>query len=96
MLAAALIAVDQRNIAAYTAATLDDPRTQNQTLYIAPPANCFWSQNEMISLYEQLSGQQVERHPVSAEELRQRIAGRPNTVAHRNGHMHAIITRRNL
>ena len=73
---AVLIIVDKENIAAYTAATLDDPRTANKILYIAPPTNSFWSQNELIKLYEKLSGKQVERHDVSSDDLQQRIAGR--------------------
>ena len=70
---AAVIIVEENNIGQYTAAAIDDPRAANKTLYLAPPANSWWSQNELIELYEKLSGKTVKRNPVSKEAQRRKI-----------------------
>ena len=68
-----MIIVEENNIGQYTAAAIDDPRAANKTLYLAPPANSWWSQNELIDLYEKLSGKTVKRNPVSKEAQRRKI-----------------------
>ncbi|QHO40927.1 uncharacterized protein DS421_5g141310 [Arachis hypogaea] len=45
------IYVEEKDIAAYTIKTIDDPRTLNKSLYLRPPANVL-SFNELVSLWE--------------------------------------------
>ena len=49
-----------------TAVTLDDPRTLNQELVIMPNAN---SQNELIQLWEELSGKKLSRKMVTLKDI---------------------------
>lgn len=67
------VIVDEKNIGQYVAATLADPRTANKTLYLAPPSNTWWSQNELLDLYEKKSEKSIKRNPVSKEALRATI-----------------------
>jgi uncharacterized protein YbjT (DUF2867 family) len=66
---AALVSVS--DVAKVTATTVDDPRTQNKELFIT--ANIL-SQEELIRLWEEISGKRVKRIPVSFEDLEQIIA----------------------
>ena len=75
LVAAGMIFADEANIADYTARALLDPRTENKVLRIAPPSNTFWSQNQIVDLYEKLSGTRVQRVPVSPDQMRQAIDG---------------------
>ena len=59
------------DIAKVTAAAVDDPRTQNKELHIT--ANIF-SQEELIRLWEQISGKRVKRIPVRLADLERIIA----------------------
>jgi len=66
---AALVSV--HDIARITAATIDDPRTRNKELTIF--ANIH-SQEELIQLWEDISGSMVKRNPVSLNDLEKVIA----------------------
>lgn len=59
------------DIARVTAATLDDPRTLNRELAIFVNAH---TQEELIQLWEDVSGKQIKRIPVSIEDLEKVIA----------------------
>lgn len=68
------VATTRENIAAYTAKAAVDPHTLNKRLIIRPPENIV-SQNELISLWERISGNQVRRCHMSEEELQKNIEG---------------------
>ena len=53
--------------AAFTAKTLDDPRTLNKRLHIRVPSN-YLSQREMIAIWERLSGHRVKTYEMSEKE----------------------------
>ncbi|KAK9082432.1 hypothetical protein Syun_031174 [Stephania yunnanensis] len=61
------IYVDENDIATYTVKTIDDPRTINKTLHLMPPEN-IRSQNELISIWEKLTGKKYERSTISGED----------------------------
>jgi len=46
-------------------------------LYLAPPSNSWWSQNELLDLYEKKSGKTVKPNLISKEALRSQIEGEP-------------------
>jgi phenylcoumaran benzylic ether reductase len=69
--------VSLSDFAKVTAATVDDPRTKNKDLHIT--ANVV-SQEELIRLWEEISGKRVKRMPVSLEDL-ERIIATSNTPA---------------
>ncbi|KAL3133019.1 hypothetical protein ABBQ38_006928 [Trebouxia sp. C0009 RCD-2024] len=60
------------DIAAYAAKALTDPRTENKRLIVAPPQNVA-SQNDLIALWEKVSGKQLGRKHLSATELQKQI-----------------------
>lgn len=64
------------DIAAYAAKALTDPRTENKRLIVAPPQNVA-SQNDLIALWEKVSGKQLGRKHLSATELQKQIQGQP-------------------
>ena len=67
------------DIATYAAKALTDPRTENKRLIIAPSQNVA-SQNDLIALWEKVSGKQVGRKHQSAEELQKQIQGQAPQV----------------
>lgn len=74
--------VTPADIAAYTVEMIDDPRTENKDVAIVPSANLL-TQNELISLWESVSGKKVTRTPVPAAGLEQAIAsmqGKPEKM----------------
>ncbi len=64
----------REDIAAYVAKTLDDPRTVNKRLIVAPPKNRT-TQLDLIRTWERVSGQSVKRTYMSAEEIETGIQG---------------------
>lgn len=69
------VASTRKDIAAFTAKSLDDPRTLNKRLVIAPPCN-FATQPELVKIWEAVSGQKIQQTPISAQELEQQINGK--------------------
>nr|CAB3476614.1 unnamed protein product [Digitaria exilis] len=55
-----VVYVDEGDVATYTVLAADDPRAENKTLYIKPPANTL-SHNELLSLWEKKTGKTFER-----------------------------------
>ena len=62
------------DIVTYAAKALLDPRTENKRLIICPAANKA-SQNDLITLWERVSGQKLSRNVMTAEELDKQIQG---------------------
>ncbi|PUZ51578.1 hypothetical protein GQ55_6G199200 [Panicum hallii var. hallii] len=57
---ARVVFVDEADIAAYTVLAAGDPRAENKTLHIRPPANTL-SHNELLALWEGKTGRTLER-----------------------------------
>ena len=72
--AVAGVANTRADIAAYTAKTLNDPRTLDKRLVIAPPCN-FATQPDLLRIWEGISGQKINTERISAEELEDQIQG---------------------
>lgn len=66
---------EENDIATYTIKAVEDPRTVNKILYINPPNNIY-SLNELVSLWEKMIGNKLERTYVSEEQLVQQIQGK--------------------
>ena len=62
------------DIVAYAAKALVDPRTENKRVVVCPAANKA-TQNDLIALWERISGKKVSKSYMSAEELDQQIKG---------------------
>ncbi|MED6179504.1 hypothetical protein PIB30_001801 [Stylosanthes scabra] len=73
------IYVDEDDIAMYTIKTIDDPRTINKTVYIRPPENIL-SQREVVQIWEDLSGKELKKTSISAEEFLDSIKGQPYEI----------------
>ncbi|KAK9093250.1 hypothetical protein Syun_028161 [Stephania yunnanensis] len=65
---AKVIFLDEDDIATYTIKTIDDPRTVNKTLHLMPPMNIL-SQNELVEIWEKLTGTKLNKSFISAEEF---------------------------
>lgn len=63
------IFMKERDVAAFTISTVDDPRTLNKVVYLRPPGNVY-SMNELVELWEQKIGKQLEKIHVSEEDQR--------------------------
>ncbi|KAK9841364.1 hypothetical protein WJX74_004558 [Apatococcus lobatus] len=68
------VATTRRDIAIYTAKSLDDPRTLNKRLVIAPSCN-FATQTDLVRKWEGVSGQKIQMELMKAEELEAQIQG---------------------
>jgi uncharacterized protein YbjT (DUF2867 family) len=66
--------VEEGDIATYTVLAADDPRAENKTLYIKPPANTL-SHNELLSLWEKKTGKTFQREYVPEEAVLKQIQG---------------------
>ncbi|XP_039124080.1 isoflavone reductase-like protein isoform X1 [Dioscorea cayenensis subsp. rotundata] len=66
------IFVKEEDIATYTIRAVDDPRTVNMVLYLKPPAN-FYSQNELVALWEKKTGKTLEKIYVPEDQIFKRI-----------------------
>ncbi|XP_047970791.1 isoflavone reductase homolog [Salvia hispanica] len=60
--------MDEDDIATYTIKSIDDPRTLNKTVYIRPPENIL-SQRELVQIWENLSGNTLERTSISGQDF---------------------------
>nr|CAB3472563.1 unnamed protein product [Digitaria exilis] len=69
-----VVYVDEGDIATYTVLAADDPRAENKTLYIKPPANTL-SHNELLSLWEKKTGKKFERVYIPDEAVLKQIQG---------------------
>ncbi|GAB4857949.1 hypothetical protein Ancab_015854 [Ancistrocladus abbreviatus] len=62
------IYLDEDDVATYTIKTIDDPRTLNKTVYLRPPENIM-SQRELIQVWENITGKQLNKHTMSEDEF---------------------------
>ncbi|KAF9587848.1 hypothetical protein IFM89_006102 [Coptis chinensis] len=60
--------MDEDDIATFTIKSINDPRTLNKTVYLRPPENII-SQRELVGIWEQLIGKELEKFSISAEDL---------------------------
>ncbi|KMT11448.1 hypothetical protein BVRB_5g107720 [Beta vulgaris subsp. vulgaris] len=56
------------DVGTYTVKAIDDPRTLNKTIYIRPPENIL-SQRELVKMWEDLSGKELNKHSISAADF---------------------------
>ncbi|XP_071691803.1 probable pinoresinol-lariciresinol reductase 3 [Rutidosis leptorrhynchoides] len=68
--------MSEKDVAAYTISTVDDQRTLNKILYLRPPGNVY-SMNELVQLWEQKIGKQLEKIYVSEQDLLKKIEETP-------------------
>ena len=68
--------VEEGDIATYTVLAADDPRAENKTLYVRPPANTL-SHNELLALWEKKTGRALEREYVPEEAVLKQIRESP-------------------
>ncbi|KAJ4794235.1 Isoflavone reductase-like protein [Rhynchospora pubera] len=68
--------LDENDIGTYTIKAVDDPRTLNKVLYFRPPANTV-TKNELVSIYEKVTGKKFERIYVTEEEVLKQIQEAP-------------------
>ncbi|PWA61454.1 nmrA-like negative transcriptional regulator family protein [Artemisia annua] len=66
----------ERDVAAFTIRTVDDPCTLNKVLYLRPPGNVY-SMNELVEIWEHKIGKQLEKIYVSEEDLLKKIKETP-------------------
>jgi phenylcoumaran benzylic ether reductase len=75
---ARVVFVDEADIAAYTVLAAGDPRAENKTLHIRPPANTL-SHNELLALWEGKTGRTLERVHVPEGAVLKQIQGTPSS-----------------
>ncbi|CAI0418786.1 unnamed protein product [Linum tenue] len=63
-----VVYVDEDDVGTYTIKAVDDERTLNKTVYIRPPENVM-TQGELVAMWEKLSGQQVQKVDLSAQDF---------------------------
>ncbi|KAF5739375.1 Isoflavone reductase-like protein 4 isoform 2 [Tripterygium wilfordii] len=67
---------EENDIATFTIKAINDPETLNKVVYIRPPLNTN-SMNELVTLWENLIGQTLEKTYVPEEELLKQIEASP-------------------
>ena len=72
---AAVVYMDEDDIALYTIITIDDPRTLNKTLNIRPPENIL-SQRELVEKWEKLIGKELQKISFSQEDFLASMKGK--------------------
>lgn len=60
--------LDEDDVATYAVKTIDDPRTLNKTIYLRPPQNIL-SQREIVEMWEKLTGKELIKHTISAQDF---------------------------
>ncbi|KAK6947332.1 NmrA-like domain [Dillenia turbinata] len=73
-LAQMAVYLDEDDVATYTIKTIDDPRTLNKTIYLRPPDNIL-SQMQIIDMWEQLIGKQLQKISISGPDLLSSMKG---------------------
>ena len=66
--------VDEGDIGTYTVLAADDPRAENKTLYVKPPANTL-SHNELLALWEKKTGKTFQRVHLAEDAVLKQIQG---------------------
>ncbi|KAL5727789.1 hypothetical protein ACHQM5_000941 [Ranunculus cassubicifolius] len=63
-----VVYMDEDDIATYTVKCIIDPRTLNKTVYLRPPENVI-SQSELVRIWEELTGKELEKSCITAEDF---------------------------
>ncbi|WVZ71905.1 hypothetical protein U9M48_020436 [Paspalum notatum var. saurae] len=71
--------VEEGDIGTYTVLAADDPRAENKTLYIRPPANTL-SHDELLALWEKKTGKTIERVYLPEDAVLKQIQESPVPV----------------
>jgi phenylcoumaran benzylic ether reductase len=71
--------VEEGDIATYTVLAAADPRAENKTMYVKPPANTL-SHNELLDLWERKAGREFERVYVPEDAVLKQIQESPIPV----------------
>lgn len=72
-----MVYVDEDDMAKYAAKTLNDPRTMNKTVYVRPTDNIL-THMELVQIWEKLSGKELEKNYISANDFLADIEGESN------------------
>lgn len=64
----------ESDVANFTIATVDDPRTLNKVMYMRPPGNVY-SMNELVETWENKIGKKLGKSYIEEEELLKKIEG---------------------
>ncbi|CAA6657264.1 unnamed protein product [Spirodela intermedia] len=75
----AAVFVDEDDIATYAVMTINDPRAANKTVYIRPPENVL-SQMNLVRLWEELIGRQLEKPRLSSDDFFSAMKGMPHQL----------------
>ncbi|KAL5704671.1 putative pinoresinol-lariciresinol reductase 3 [Ranunculus cassubicifolius] len=68
--------VNERDVAAFTISTVDDPRSLNKVLHLRPQGNVY-SMQELVEIWESKIGKKLEKVYISEEELLKSIQETP-------------------
>ncbi|KAJ1283001.1 hypothetical protein BS78_03G094100 [Paspalum vaginatum] len=90
--AAKAVYVEEGDIGTYAVLAADDPRAENKTLYIKPPANTL-SHDELLSLWEKKTGKTVERVYLPEDAVLKQIQESPVPVNIILAIAHAVYVR---
>ncbi|XP_044465800.1 isoflavone reductase homolog [Mangifera indica] len=86
-----VIFMDEDDVATYTIKAIDDPRTLNKTMYVAPPENIL-SQRQLVEEWEKLLGRKLEKSSISAQEILAMLKGTDDVGAKAGlGHFYHIF-----
>ncbi|CAL1376248.1 unnamed protein product [Linum trigynum] len=85
-----VVYVDEDDVGTYTIKAVDDERTLNKTVYIRPPENVM-TQGELVAMWEKLSGQQVQKVDLSAQDFLASMEGKDVATRAGIGHFYHIF-----
>ncbi|XP_065855302.1 isoflavone reductase homolog [Euphorbia lathyris] len=85
-----VVFMDEDDVATYTIKTIDDPRTLNKTLYLRPPENTL-SQNQLIQIWENISGNKLQKIFISAQDFLAPIKDMDKAAQAGMGHFYHIF-----
>ncbi|CAA7393306.1 unnamed protein product [Spirodela intermedia] len=82
--------VDEDDIATYAVMTINDPRAANKTVYIRPPENVL-SQMNLVRLWEELIGRQLEKPRLSSDDFFSAMKGMDYSSQVAMGHFYQVF-----
>jgi hypothetical protein len=72
---AAVVFMDEDDVATYTIKAIDDPRTLNKALYLRPPENIL-SQRELVEKWENLAAKNLQKITISSDDFLASMKGK--------------------
>ncbi|GLJ10773.1 hypothetical protein SUGI_0134700 [Cryptomeria japonica] len=88
------IYLDEDDVGIYIVKSIDDPRTLNKTMFMRPPKNIL-SQNEVVEIWERLSGLKLKKIYMSEDQLLN-MEGESYLEKMKRGHLYQIFIRGDL